>query len=321
MMKRCRSIVQHNLPAKLVALVVAVILWAFVMNDQNPPIEGNFKVKLLVTNAPHDCQVTYETEVIEMRVKAPRDMFVNAEDDDFSAYIHLVNGETGSQKCRVHAVMPQGFELVGLDPEYVEVILDPIEQKSMPVEMIVSGTTAPGTTVAHIEQPVKFVTVEGPRTVLQKVSRIICYVGLSGNSADFTADVPLVVIDDESKQMYGVTVSPESVEVGVQLARGLSRKVVDIKPVTANNLPEAYEIVAVKCDPEKIEVAGKEELIDKVLSVETEPISLSDVSKDTDKSVSLRLPEGVTVTDGEVKVHIDVRARQNQAARPQAQKQ
>lgn len=320
MIRRCRSIVQHNFPAKLVALGIAIILWAFVMNDQNPLIEGNFKVKLVVTNAPLDCQVTYETKVVEVKVKAPRDMFVNVDDDSFSAYLDLNNMGTGNQKCRVHAVMPQGFELLELAPDYVDVLIDPIEQKTMPVEMIVSGTTAPGTTVADIDQPIKIVTVEGPHTLLQRASRIICYVGLSGNSADFTTDVPLLVIDDESKQMYGLKVIPESVEVGVQLARGLSKKVVDIRPITANDLPEAYEITAIKCEPEKIEVAGKAGLIDKVISVETEPISLSDVSKDTDKVAVLRLPEGVTVTDNEVKVHIEVKAKRNAAAGPQSQR-
>ena len=40
MISRMRNIVQHNLPAKILALVIAVILWGYVMNDQNPSIEN-----------------------------------------------------------------------------------------------------------------------------------------------------------------------------------------------------------------------------------------------------------------------------------------
>ena len=36
MMTRLRALFQRNLPAKIIALVVAVVLWLFVMNEQNP---------------------------------------------------------------------------------------------------------------------------------------------------------------------------------------------------------------------------------------------------------------------------------------------
>ena len=44
MMTRLRALIQRNLPAKIIALVVAVVLWLFVMNEQNPQIEGSFTV-------------------------------------------------------------------------------------------------------------------------------------------------------------------------------------------------------------------------------------------------------------------------------------
>ena len=46
MISRMRNIVQHNLPAKILALVIAVILWGYVMNDQNPSIENTYTVQL-----------------------------------------------------------------------------------------------------------------------------------------------------------------------------------------------------------------------------------------------------------------------------------
>ena len=40
-MSRLGSLVQHNLLAKLAALIVAVVLWLYVMNDQNPSMEAS----------------------------------------------------------------------------------------------------------------------------------------------------------------------------------------------------------------------------------------------------------------------------------------
>ena len=52
MMTRLRGIVQHNLPAKIAALIVAVVLWLYVMNDQNPAMEGTYTVPVTIENAP-----------------------------------------------------------------------------------------------------------------------------------------------------------------------------------------------------------------------------------------------------------------------------
>ena len=52
MINRINSIFRRNLPAKILALCVAVILWVVVMNDQNPAIEGSFNVPLAVVNSP-----------------------------------------------------------------------------------------------------------------------------------------------------------------------------------------------------------------------------------------------------------------------------
>ena len=58
MISRMRNIVQHNLPAKILALVIAVILWGYVMNDQNPSIESTYTVQLDVVNAPEGYKIT-----------------------------------------------------------------------------------------------------------------------------------------------------------------------------------------------------------------------------------------------------------------------
>ena len=40
----------RNLLPKLLAILVALILWIFVMNEQNPPVEGTFQVSLASRN-------------------------------------------------------------------------------------------------------------------------------------------------------------------------------------------------------------------------------------------------------------------------------
>ncbi|MBE6101601.1 MAG: hypothetical protein J6N51_16210 [Selenomonas sp.] len=307
MIGRLQNLVRRNLAAKILCFLVALVLWGYVMNDQNPSIEGTFSVPLTIMNAPEGYKVSQETGAVKLKVRGPRSMFVNASEADFSAYVDLENASNGRKAYRVHTNMPQGFELVEIQPDAVEVTLDRIESREFRAELIVTGATAPGTTVAKVTQTVAVVSVEGPKSLLDEVNRVIGYVGLSGNGTDFSLQVPLTPINIDGREVSGVTVRPSSVQADVQLARGLTKKVVTIKAITMGALPKGLVMSGVKVDPVKIEIAGTDEDLSKITSVETEEIDLSTADKSTSRKVMLKLPEGVTVTNKEVTVYLEIK--------------
>ena len=307
MISRMRNIVQHNLPAKILALVIAVILWGYIMNDQNPSIESTYTVQLDVVNAPEGYKITKDAASVKLRVRGPRSLFVSASESDFKAYVDLSKVEEGKHAVKVQTVLPQGFELVEAKPDTVTFTLDRIVQKKMKAEFIVTGATAPGTTVAHIEPSVETVTIEGAASDIKEVTRVIGYVGLAGNGDDFSLKVPLTAINADGREVAGVTVS-------VQLARGLMKKIVTVKPVLGDGLASGYEVSSVKTDPVKIEVAGPENILSKLTSIETQKISLDGLTKTTDENVQLAPPDGVTVTNNSVTVHIEIKAKKKAAS-------
>ena len=151
------------------------------------------------------------------------------------------------------------------------------------------------------------VEVEGPKSLLDEVNRVIGYVGLSGNGTDFSLQVPLTAINVDGREVSGIIVRPSSVQADVQLARGLTKKVVKIKALTKGSLPKGLVMSGVKVDPVKIEIAGSDEVLSQITAVETEEIDLGTADKSTSRKVQLKLPEGVTVTNKEVTVYLDIK--------------
>ena len=317
MMLRLQNIFQRNLVAKIIALLAAVILWSYVMNDQNPATDSTFTVQLTALNAPDGYKSSYDNEKIKLKVKAPRSLFINLNEKDFKAYVDLKGLDAGTHQVDVKTSLPQGMELVEADPEQVMVTLDRIVSRKIKAEFIVSGAAGPDATVAHVKPDVEYVTIEGPESAVQTVSRVIGYVGLSGNTNDFQLQVPLTAINSDGREVSGVTVTPGNASVTVQMARGLNKKIVLIQPQVKQDLGEDYELVKVSTDPAKIEIAGDAKALAAMNSVSTEEISLADVKKTTDKAVRLTLPEGVTVTNQTVNVHIEVRAKPNSGKKKQ----
>ena len=166
--------------------------------------------------------------------------------------------------------------------------------------------------MAKVNQASSKVVIEGPESAVNEVDRVIGYIGLNGNNdSDFALQVPLTPINVDGREVQGVTVNPTSMYVTVQMARGLRTKIVTVKPALTGSLNGELELVSAKVDPVKIEIAGDEAKTSTVSSLSTEPISLADVTKNMDKTVKLILPDGVTVTNPDVVVHLVVKAKED----------
>lgn len=312
MIARFRNLVQHNLAAKIVAVLVAVILWGYVMNDQNPSIEGSFNAQVKLINVPDGYKVTQSTETIKITVKGPRSLFAANGDKNFQAHVDMQEAKSGKGSYKVKVDMPQGFELVEVQPDTVDVELDPIVRRKVRADISVNGSPASGVTVAKVSQASAEVMIEGPSKAVSEVERVIGYVGLTNkNDVDFALQVPLTAINNDGREVQGIKVQPATMYVAVQMARGLTKKIVSIRPVTDNDLPQNLELVSMKPNPLQIEIAGAENIISNLTTVATEKISLADVVGNTDKTVKLALPPGVTVTNHDVLVRIVVKEKQN----------
>lgn len=309
MMTRLYAVFRRNLPAKLIALAVAIVLWLFVMNEQNPQIEGSFTVAVDLLNAPEGYKITQGEKSVKIKVRGARSFFVAAEPDGFKAYADLEGLGSGEHKVKVKVVLPQGFELVDTQPETVPVTLDKIVRRSVRIDLIVTGSAASGYTVGKISQTANTTIVEGPESRVEEIDRAIGYIGLSGNRDDFDLQVPLTPINSDGKAVEDVELLSRSVGVSVQLARGLSRKVVSVHPVVDEALPAGFTLGQVQVEPAKIEIAGEAAEIAKLTSIDTEKIIVSDMKQSGKKTVQLAIPAGVAISNREVTVTVELKPK------------
>ena len=68
----------RNLLPKLLAVLVALIIWVFVMNEQNPPLEGTFQVALGSSNVAEDMIVVEAPPTVRVKVRGLRNAIAGA---------------------------------------------------------------------------------------------------------------------------------------------------------------------------------------------------------------------------------------------------
>ena len=308
MMTRLRGVVQHNLPVKIAALIVAVVLWLYVMNDQNPAIDGGFPVPVTIENAPEGYQLSSDTDKVTIRVRGPRSLFVSADASDFHARVNLADFAEGERAYTVEASVPYGFELVSISPDKMTINLDRMIEKTLKASLTIGGAPASGYTVDKVIQADEAVKVQGPRSLVDQVVHVVGHINLSGQSSDDIAQVSFIALNTDGREVVGVTLVPSSTEVTVKLARGLTRKVVEVQSHPRSDLAPNLKLEGVTVTPARIEIAGAEDVISKISVIGTEEFSLADVRATEKREVRLQLPEGVTVTNPHVTVEIKVGA-------------
>lgn len=299
-----------NLTAKIIALVLAAILWIYVMNEQNPPIEASFTVPVEVRNASTNLVVEDMPDTARVKLRGPRSIIAGVLTKDIKCYMDLRGLPEGRHNVKITAQVPSSLELVETTPDKATIKLDTAVSKQIPIEIRLVGTASGGAVVSRVTASNEKATVEGPKTVVESVTRVAAVVDLSGRSSDFSADVPLVVINQSGKEVQGLTVYPDKVTVKATLVKGTSKKAVDIRTLTYGELAPGFVLRNVTTEPAKIEVSGTFEQVDKLDYIYTEPINLGGINQNTTREVKLQIKEGIAASHDTVKVTIMVEAKQ-----------
>lgn len=300
-----------NIVPKILAIIMAIILWMYVMNEQNPPFEASFIIPLEVRNVAADYVLLDAPETVKVKIRGPRNVVAGVHTKDLKAFVDLKGLTEGSHNIAVNANIPSSLELVEISPDKVQLRLDPIISRQLPIEVRLTGTPAPGTVIGKAVPAYEQVTVEGPKNVVSTVEKVVAIVDLASKINDITADVVLIPVNRASKEVEGLTVHPEKIKITVNLTAAVKKRMLDIRPVTQGELPPGLVIKSIVTEPNKIAITeiAPNSGIDKLDAIYTEAINLTDITKDTDKEVKLQLPEGITDTTGTVTVKIKVGPR------------
>jgi len=300
-----------NIVPKILAIIMAIVLWMYVMNEQNPPFESSFIIPLEVRNVATDYVLLDAPETVKVKIRGPRNMVAGVRTKDLKAFVDAKGLSEGSHNITVNVVIPSSLELVEITPDKVQLRLDPVISRQLAIEVRLTGTPAPGMVLGKAVPAHEQVAIEGPKNIVSTVGKVVAIVDLSGKSNDITADAVLTPINHADKEVEGLTIYPERVRITVNLTAAAKKKILDVRPVTQGELPLGLVIKSAVTEPNKVEITetAPNKGIDKLDAIYTESINLTDITKDTDKEVKLQLPEGMTGATGTVIVKIKVGPR------------
>ena len=298
MLKTIKRTIKHNFLAKLMAVVFSVVLWLFVMENENPTIERNFTLPIEVAKAPEDCEYTLSKKNVKIRIAAKRIYFATLNTEKMRATVDLSeSGNSGIVEKSILIELPKGYESVEKNLDKVRVTLDPYVMVPIMVDIKERGSSQDISRVATIEKTESMKEIKGVAKNTAKVHRLTGYVDLIGKEADFEQSVILIPVDEAGSEVSGVEVINPTTYVKVKMKRPIISKNVSVEPI----MLEKNAMQTVSVTPAFVEITGEEKVVENITEIQTEPIKISGEGNINAKII---LPDGVKSKINSVTVNV-----------------
>jgi YbbR domain-containing protein len=188
------KLITENWALKLMSLVFALMLWFFIMGERR--LEVNYRVPLEFQNLPRELMVANEIpSMVDVRISGPRTLLMKVSPNDISITVDLTGlrpGLTSFRRLEERLNLPSGLRVTRLSPSFVDVRLERIQQKTVPISIALNGEPMSGFVVGSIRAIPDQITIEGAETELKNITEVTTNeVDLDGVNSSFSLIVPL----------------------------------------------------------------------------------------------------------------------------------
>ena len=312
-MRTVRKLLGHvgNL---LLALMLAVMVWAVAEQQANPSIERTFNnpIQLTLRNLPAGME-TYEASATEVKVSVstPENVWNSLDNAQVTAWLDLSGQVSGTLDLPVNVALPnRAARVVKVEPAFVRLKMEPLAEAPLPVSIAVNGEPAVPFAAQPIETIPTTVTVRGPASFVGKIAAATGQISIQDARGTISQTLPLSPRDRDGQIVPYVSLNPESV-TGVVPVRPLGGfRDLAVKIDLRGTVAPGYLTTNVSVTPQIVTVFGSSAALDALPGfISTEPVSVTDATEDIDSRVRLILPSGVSfLGDPTVQVGVKIKA-------------
>lgn len=291
----------RNRETLLLALLLALAVWvsAVFANDPNVDdlVSGDVTLDLIGL-ADNLVFLDAPPESVSVQLRAPQSVWQKISDnpDLVKATVNFTGVEAGSYTLPVNVtVQISPAQVLQVLPETVSVSLENEVVEDMRVDLVRVGDPAPGFQVDAFSLTPDTVSVSGPESRVGLVTQVVGTLSIAGVREDLTDQVTLVPMDENNRQISGVTISPNVSEVRMQISQIGGYRDVAVKVETTGQPLSGYRVTSVAVEPPTITLYSEnEELIAGIQGfVSTLPVDLTGKTEDIEISLGLDLPSEV----------------------------
>lgn len=298
---------------KVFSVVLAFVLWLYVMSEENPEIPyeiNNVPVKLININTLEKkglALVDEKNYTVNLKVSGRRSDVLNIAAQNISAVADLSRVTSNGTNVIPISIegLPRNVTLVSANPSEIKVDIDNIAKVQMPVNIKVTGNVMDGYAMQSAVPKPGEVFISGPETKINMVKNVVAQVNVSYKKEDIKISVPAIAVDKDGREVKGVSINPNFIEVNIPVNRSIR---VPVNAKIFGKPQNGYDIASINVLPEYVYITGDDSVLNAIKSISTKQIDISGKDGPVTENVPFDLPDGIKLvkSDNAAKVYIDI---------------
>lgn len=318
MAKKILNTLTNNLGYKILAIVLACILWLVVYNLDDPNKTKTFttNVSILngeaVTNMNKCYEVIEGTNTVTFRVTAKRSYLDKLEDTNFTAVADMNNlvideeQQTATVPIKISSNVYSKYISISGGAKYLKISLEDLMSKRFTVVANTGGKVADGCALGEvtISNPT-VIKVSGPVSIVSAIDKIVATIDVDGMSTALSDNVVPVLYDEDGKEIDTTRLTLSNSIVTI------SAKILPIKEVNLNfhvkGTPRAgYDVTGITSKPDKITIKGSASVLNPLTSIDIpeDVLNVEGANENIETTIDVTeyLPEGVELADSSQRI-------------------
>ena len=304
-----------NIGLGVLSLALAITLWAFVTEEENPTRTDVFSgaVPVETANVPEGLAVAGLSDAaVSVRVSAPEDIWNQNKltTEDFQAVADLSTAKARENTVTLRFSSERGdVQVVEVIPPRVTVTLEPVTTKVVPVTVKLVGAPPLGYDTVPGQTSPQQAEVTGAESLVALVGEAVVDVNVQGVRVPLDQVFTLVARDGRGGDIEGVTLNPPTVKVILPIVQREITQVYAVTPQLRGSPSDDFNVTAIAVEPAYAVITGTIEALQSLTTVNTDEVNIDGATSDVVRAVTLSLPQGLTVVGSDtVTVRVSVSA-------------
>lgn len=304
---------EKNLMVKLVCLLLSFGLWIYISNIENPIKQytiTNIPVQIVNLDVLKEDNLTLAPDqnfTISLTIQGTSTNIYSINKSQFTVVANLSNYtlKSGDNSIPVEITnSPNNVNIKNNGVLRINIKLENITEKTMPVKSELNVTTSNSTYVKNISFSTNQITVSGPEETVNEVSKLVVRGNVTANNSTTTASFPVVAVDSSGNVVNDVVLSTNNVQTTITVEKG---KLVPIKVQTTGELRAGLTLENIIANPNTIKILGSESVLDSTDEILSEPINLNSIIGNETIITNLIVPRNITLLPNENEINVDVK--------------
>lgn len=293
-----------NISSLFVAMLLAVAVWSFVIEQTNPArralVEG---VSLRVEDIPSGTTLTATPPAtISVLVQTTDNTLATLRPSAFQATVSMTGLNAGLHQLPVQiASSASQVRVIQVDPPTLDLELAPIISRTLPIviELVNQENLSPAFQIVRV--PIATpneVQISGPKPLVDQVTQVRARMPVANINGSTQELRPLEALDESGRVVSGLRLEPTEARVSLTVQQRLNAVDVGVRAVTENTPPPGYWLSDLRVTPASLTLQGDPTLLAELESyIDTLPVNISDATGDLTVQIPLDLAPGIQAVD------------------------